>query len=206
MKLLNVLCFAFVLNFAAPLWADPAEELNALLGKVNSLSGLFQQVITDEEGTVVEENSGKFSLQRPGLFRWEIELEFPQLIVTDKNTLWVYDPDLEQVTVQPYASNQQQAPALLLSGDLDTIRDNFSVSTVADELGPTFVLSPLKDVEVFTKMEVTFKEGVFASMTLNDTLAQTTVITFTDVEVNPDFPADHFRFEPPEGVDVLVND
>src|SRR5690606_35806332 len=83
-------------------------ELQRLLSQTRSLQGDFEQVTRDQDGQIVEENTGTFAIKRPGLLRWHIEEPFEQLLVSDGENLWVYDPDLEQVTISTVDEQMQQ--------------------------------------------------------------------------------------------------
>src|SRR5690606_21419429 len=110
-------------------------ELQRLLSQTRSLQGDFEQVTRDQDGQIEEENTGTFAIKRPGLLRWHIEEPFEQLLVSDGENLWVYDPDLEQVTISTVDEQMQQNSALLLSSDLAQIRANYRVDEVRSEGG-----------------------------------------------------------------------
>ena len=133
----------------AVLWcgaAQAASQTNAdtarlvsILQKTNTLSGQFSQLTLDSAGTNLQETKGEMAVQRPGMFRWHTDAPAEQLLVSDGKKVWLYDPDLNQVTVQTLDKRLTNTPALLLSGDLKKIADNFSVS-----------LKTLEDTEEFT--------------------------------------------------------
>jgi outer membrane lipoprotein carrier protein len=183
---------------------DTLLELHQLLNQTRSLQGDFKQITTDQEGEVVEENTGTFAIKRPELLRWHIEQPFEQLLVSDGATLWVYDPDLEQVTINTVDENMQQNSALLLSSDLEGIRTNYRVDEVRKE-GDTqvFALVPLDESNAFERLELKFENEQLSGWALDTALGETSTFTFGNLQINPSLSDQHFHFEPPPGVDVL---
>lgn len=183
---------------------DPLVELHNLLSKTQSLQGDFNQVTTDQEGEVVEENTGTFAIKRPGLLRWHIEKPFEQLLVSNGEVLWVYDPDLEQVTINWVDEQMQQNSTLLLSSDLEKIRANYRADEVTTEGdSKTFTLIPLDQGNAFERLELQFQGDRMKGWELYTELGEKSTFTFEDLKVNEEIPDERFRFEPPPGVDVL---
>lgn len=179
-------------------------ELQHLLGKTQSLQGDFEQITRDQDGEVVEENSGSFAIKRPGLLRWHIEEPFEQLLVSDGETLWVYDPDLEQVTISPVDQQMQQNSALLLSSDLAEIRANYRVEDVRSEDGrKLFSLVPLQVDHAFEKLTLIFEGERMSGWELDTALGERSTFNFSGLRVNQSIPDQEFEFEPPAHVDVL---
>jgi len=204
--------FGLLFIFACPTMAsvaqaDAVNDLNEMLSGMETLQGEFEQVVRDAEGEVIETSSGTFALKRPGLFRWEVEEPFPQLIVSDQEKLWIYDPDLEQVQVSPFDERLQRTPALLLSGDPAAIRDNFVVEKISAEgQGQRFNLVPKGEENMFERMELVFDDQVVSHLTIYDSLGEETAIEFLNLTANRAIADSTFQFEPPPGVDVLVDD
>jgi len=206
--------------------ADPAEQLAALLEPLNSLDGHFQQTLINDKGELLQSSKGVFSLQRPGLFRWQTLEPFPQLLVSNQQNIWLYDEDLEQVIIRPYTEAINKTPALLLSGDprqlsahyriaRDTTRqpeDSESKKKSSGRKGSndTFVLISKNEgvplTQPFTQIVLFFKHRELSKMELTDTLGQISLFNFTHLKVNPVLAANLFTFEPPPGVDVIVDD
>ena len=215
---------AVLLTMSQLTYANPAEQLNALLKSLNSLDGRFQQMLIDSKGEVLQESKGVFSLQRPGLFRWQTLAPFPQLLVSNRRTIWLYDEDLEQVIIRPYTEEMDKTPALLLSGDLDRLSSHYRIThqsedSIAEfeelnekiaseqiESDNTFILSSKSEGETFTQIALTFKNRQLLMMKLTDTLGQVSLIQFNDLKVNPVLETKLFIFEPPPGIDVIVDD
>ena len=194
--------------------ADPAQQLIDLLAPLNTLNGEFQQTLTDANGEVLQESNGVFSLKRPGFFRWQTVEPFPQLLVSNQQTIWLYDEDLEQVIVRPYTESINQTPALLLSGDPNKLSSYYRVqSENINEQEITFTLVSNSEAlptdpttQPFTQIVLSFNNRQLSAMQLTDTLGQVSSFYFTDLIVNPVLASDIFSFTPPPGVDVIVDD
>ncbi|TLX56116.1 outer membrane lipoprotein carrier protein LolA [Stutzerimonas nosocomialis] len=205
MHLIRVL-FASALLFVGPAQADQAastERLTALLSKAETLSGRFSQLSLDGTGTQLQEASGELALKRPGQFRWHTDAPMEQLLVSDGSKVWLYDPDLEQVTIQTLDQRLTHTPALLLSGDVSEISQNFEISHKEAGDVVDFVLKPRASDTLFDNLRLSFRGGVINDMQLIDSVGQRTNILFMGVKMNEPIPADQFTFEIPAGADVI---
>ena len=197
---------AFVPGFAT---AAPAslERLDRFLGEVQTLSGGFRQTLYDDSDRALETSAGEVHLERSaphGRFRWRYTEPYPQLIVGDGQQVWVYDPDLEQVTVRPLDSALGDTPAALLAGNAD-ITDRFELRDLGEREGVAWVsLTPLAGPEGgFQSMALGFSGEALAAMELVDAFGQRTVLEFGTLTRNAPIDDAMFRFEPPAGADVL---
>ncbi|WP_421862892.1 outer membrane lipoprotein chaperone LolA [Motiliproteus sp.] len=205
MKKLFRLLFVALLSLSAGQLqaADAGQNLHRLLGKIDSLSARFEQLVLDGGGTRLQQSQGEMVLARPGKFRWRTDEPFPQLLVSDGETLWMYDEDLEQVTRQAVDQQLSNTPALLLSGDLATLQDSFQIQGPVDSDTGTFRLVPNSQDALFAVLRMQFDQGVPIEMQLEDNLGQQTSVHFYDLAINPSLEARQFEFEVPEGVDLI---
>lgn len=184
--------------------ATATENLERLLNPIQSLSADFQQLILDHSGTRLQSSNGRVELMKPGFFRWETLEPFPQLIVSNGETLWLYDQDLEQVTQQKVDQRISHTPALLLSGDMSQLQANFSVSGPTSGDDGLFRLTPKEADPMYEVLRILFVKGVPAEMQLEDSLGQQTSLQFQNTQINPELDQNAFTFEIPEGVDLIV--
>lgn len=205
MNLLRLLILAVGLA-VLPAQADNAaavKRLTDLLGKSQTLSGRFSQLTLDASGTNLQESTGEMALKRPGQFRWHTDPPLEQLLVSDGKQVWLYDPDLEQVTIQKLDQRLTHTPALLLSGDVSRISDNFEVSYQETSGVADFILRPKAKDSLFDNLRLSFRNGVINDMQLIDSVGQRTNILFSGVRVNPPLEQKLFSFQPPPGTDVI---
>ena len=181
---------------------EDIQQLRDLLQPISSLSARFQQQITDGDGYKLQASEGLFQVSQPNRLRWVVETPMPQQIIADGVTLWIYDPDLEQVIIQPFNDDIAATPAILFSGDLDQLDDAYFVTQLAEG---RFELKPEQGGSLFDSMTIAFDGAKPASIALTDTLGQVTRISFAELDINPTLSGDLFVFEAPDGVDVINN-
>ncbi|MEL7559702.1 outer membrane lipoprotein chaperone LolA [Stutzerimonas chloritidismutans] len=206
MQLIRALFASALLITLAPAHADQAasvQRLTGLLQKAETLTGRFSQLSLDGTGTQLQETSGEMSLKRPGQFRWHTDEPMEQLLVSNGKKVWLYDPDLEQVTIQALDQRLTHTPALLLSGDVSAINENFEVSHQEAGEVVDFTLKPKAKDTLFDSLRLSFRSGVINDMQMVDGVGQRTNILFQGVKLNQPLKADLFTFEVPEGADVI---
>ncbi len=179
---------------------EAVQELQLLLNEFQSLKGKFSQSLSDAEGNALQDSEGDFIVQRPGKIVWHTEAPFEQVLVSDQQTLWLYDPDLEQVTVQKTDERLQQTPLLLLSGDVNRISEYFAVEKVSET---QFELRPLTSEAAFQNLLLSFEEKRLKQVLLSDGLGQTTELNFSETEANQAFDPETFTFHIPPGTDII---
>ncbi|MEH6492415.1 outer membrane lipoprotein chaperone LolA [Halopseudomonas sp.] len=194
---------------ALPALADDAEQksaakrLNELLSAANTMSATFSQMTLSSNGSSLQETTGQVTLQRPGMFRWHTDAPLEQVLISNGEKIWLFDPDLEQVTIQKLDQRLTHTPALLLSGDVSTLAENFSISWKEGSAVDDFVLSPKASDSMFETLRLSFRGGVINDMQLNDPIGQRTNILFQGVQLNQPVDAGQFNFTVPDWVDVI---
>jgi outer membrane lipoprotein carrier protein len=206
MRVFHNITLLWALSLAPQTWSggtpEVIQQLRDLLQPITSLSARFQQQITDGDGYKLQASEGLFQVSQPNRLRWVIETPMPQQIIADGVTLWIYDPDLEQVIIQPFNDDIAATPVILFSGDLDQLDDAYFVTQLAEG---RFELKPEQGGSLFDSMTIAFDGTKPASIALTDTLGQVTRIRFTELDINPALSGDLFVFEAPDGVDVINN-
>lgn len=179
------------------------ERLQRFFIEVKSLRADFEQTVTDAKGKVIQEAKGTFALQRPGKFRWDYRAPYQQIIVADGRKIWVYDADLEQVTVKPLGAALGGTPAQLLSGTRPLEQD-FIISSLPPRDGLEWVelVSKAKEKE-FERVRLGFDQRDLRMMEITDSFGQNTQLKFSSLQRNPVIDAKTFVFVPPKGVDVV---
>lgn len=184
--------------------SDDIAALNDLLANSSSITAQFEQVTVDASGSRVQESTGRLVVQRPDRFRWQVATPFPQLVISDGNSVSIYDPDLEQLTVQPLDPRAGATPALILSGDIDAIARDFDVKEIRREGAfIAFQLIPRSVDSLFESLELSFVEDHINSMKLFDSLGSNTRIDFSSVQLNQPIEPEVFVMKVPEGTDII---
>lgn len=192
----------FLLSAQEVLGANPAgEELELFLGELHSYRADFRQTVVDAEGRMVDEARGELSFRRPGRFRWDYRDPYEQLILADGEQIWIYDPDLEQVTVRPAAD--ARSPMALLDGTR-TLRESFEILNEPEADGLQWLrLQPLEPEGDFESVRVGLDRAELVVMIIEDSFGQVTTIELGNGVRNPSLDEGLFVFVPPEGVDVI---
>jgi outer membrane lipoprotein carrier protein len=201
--LLILLATLSVNRASARAGADARDKLLAFQREVKTLSADFRQVVSDETGAVIQDSAGTVVLARPLRFRWDYRTPFEQLIVSDGDTLWFYDADLEQVTVKVVGENLDNSAALVLSAKRP-IEETFELESMSSRDGLDWVRAKPRDMTgTFQAIEIGFKGRDLGMMVLHDNFGQTTRLEFADVRRNPRVSDTEFRFVVPFGVDIM---
>jgi len=182
---------------------EATRDLRERLDAMNSLQGQFEQIMTDLDGTVLEDSQGDFAMARPGKFDWHTREPFEQRLVSDHNTIWLYDPDLMQVTVRDFDDELQETPALILSDELTELSERFEIEREQENGRTTFALTPRDNESLFRSLELVFEGEMLREIRMYDNLDQISRFELSDLKRNERIDASRFTFEPPEGVDVL---
>ncbi|WP_110667513.1 outer membrane lipoprotein chaperone LolA [Salinicola halophilus] len=193
------------LAVASAAQADQAsvDRLTHLLEPLESYSADFEQQILDASGSSLQDTSGHMWLSRPGHFRWEVNEPYRQLVVSDGDDVTLYDPDLEQVTIQPLDERVTHTPALLLSGSASELAQNYDVSRQQQGASETFTLAPRANDTLFEQLKLTFFSESLDTLQMTDSTGQRTAIDFDNAETNVTIDPAQFEFEIPEGADVI---
>ena len=177
--------------------------LEKFLAKTQSLEANFQQTLRTHEGEVLQQTEGKFYLNRPGKFRWNYKTPYEQIIVSDGERIWIYDVDLEQVTVQKQSAGLPSSPMALLQ-DSAMLHQSFNVSPLDEHEGVYRLKLESKSRESdFTEIVVGVDAKGLRFMQLHDQFEQVTDIVFSEISTNTNIAKEIFEFIPPEGVDVF---
>ena len=177
--------------------------LEKFLENTQTLEASFQQTLRTHDGEVLQHTDGKFYLDRPGKFRWNYRSPYEQIIVSDGVRVWIYDVELQQVTVQKQAAGLPASPMALLE-DSSTLHQSFNVSPLDEHDGVYRLKLESKTKESdFAEIIVGLDAKGLRFMQLHDQFEQVTDIIFSDIVTNTRLAKEIFEFIPPEGVDVF---
>jgi outer membrane lipoprotein carrier protein len=191
--------------------ADGLKDLETFLREVGSAQAGFTQVVTSpkragETTARSKTSSGRFEFLRPNRFRFEYTKPFPQTIVADGQTLWLYDVDLNQVTARKQQEVLGSTPAALIAAgtDLKALSAVFDLKAAPAQDGLEWLEArpKAKDGQL-QSVRVGFRTGQLAVLEIADSLGQRSVLTFNQWQDNAPLKAEQFRFTPPAGADVI---
>jgi outer membrane lipoprotein carrier protein len=196
-------------------FASGTEQLKAFVAQVHSARGDFvQQEVrapgkeqaASDSAQIMPKNttsSGTFVFARPGKFIWSYEKPYEQVLQADGDKLYVYDKDLNQVTIRALGGALGASPAAILFGSND-LDKNFTLRDAGVKAGIDWLelIPKAKDTQ-FQRVGIGFKDGNLQAMELHDVFGNVTLLTFSNIQKNPPLPADAFKFTVPKGADVI---
>lgn len=198
-----LLCTLLGFTFLSSAFAGSVDSLKSFVQHTQTARAQFRQLLLDKKMTTVQEASGTMEFQRPGKFRWLYEKPYQQTIVGDGAKLWLYDPDLKQVTVKKLDQAIGGSPAALLAGN-NEIDKFFNLKDIGKRGTLEWLEATPKGQESsFEMVRMGFNGETLEVMELRDHFGQTTIIKFSGLERNPKLAPDLFRFTPPKGADVI---
>lgn len=204
------LTLSFMLLAIAPMLAQATalEQFKSFVSSTRTARGEFTQRLVKAEGDsgamrISNASSGNFQFARPGKFIWTYQKPYEQLLQADGDKLYIYDKDLNQVTIRPLGNAIGSSPAAILFGSND-LEKNFTLSESGTRDGIEWLqaIPKAKDTN-FEKIGIGLKDGTPVAMELRDSFGQVSVLTFTKFEKNPSQSPSQFRFVIPKGADVL---
>ena len=195
--------------------ADSLDSLAQFLKQTRSMRADFVQVVAApaKEGrpSKPKTSSGSFAFVRPSVFRFDYNKPFVQNIVADGKNLWLFDADLNQVTVRNQAQALGSTPASLIASanDLASLGKEFELQAAPSEAGVDWVVakpkmkdSSLQQVRIGLRSED--GQMVLAHLDIVDAFGTRSQMRFDKVDVNPSqLTASQFNFVPPKGADVV---
>ena len=200
---ITVLSCFFAFWLPAAMAGNGLDALHDFFTDVKGFSADFEQAVFAERSTQMQTSTGHMMLQRPGQFRWDYKTPYKQLIVGDGKKIWIYDEDLEQVTVKAQDAALNNTPAQLLSSN-DAVENNFKITELGAKNDINWLELESREKNVtFTTIRLGFRDKNLTVMELKDTLGNQTLLTFSKVQRNPVIDQAKFKFIPPEGVDVI---
>jgi len=192
------------LLFAGAASAAALDQFKTFVASTKAAKGEFTQKVV-AQGSKDKLSSGSFSFARPGKFIWTYTKPYDQVLQADGEQLFIYDKDLNQVTVRKLGDALGSSPAAILFGSND-LEKNFALSEAGTRDGLEWLkATPKAKDSSFEQIQIGLKNGVPEAMELKDNFGQTSILSFKKFEKNPALNATSFKFVMPKGADVINN-
>lgn len=210
-KTLPALLLWPLLSLAAAMSAQAQDsasvQLDQLLSGIQTFQADVRQLIVESTGGVLEESVIKFKLKRPDGFYWETLEPYPELIVTDGKSLWNYQPDLLQVTIEDWEAERSELAAQLLSGRMDEIEADYFITggDIGNGSAWEFVLEPVDPASLYERVTLYFREGRLDSIHVDNGNGQRTFWEFFEHVLDAPLADEVFMFTAPADMEVLDN-
>jgi outer membrane lipoprotein carrier protein len=183
-------------------------EIEQSLDTMTSFEAEFVQLVHDEKVFREEKSSGRIWVQRPGKFFWRYEQAAQKMdIVADGINLWIYQPDLKQVMVQPLAEIADDLPiSWLASGQ--PLAQRFNVRPLPDKSDGLlwFDLQNQKGgSQEIAFIEIGLQGEHMKEVRLTGSDGKVTRVTFHQAKRNEPIASQQFQFNPAVGIDIIGN-
>jgi len=202
---LTALLAASAIAFSGATHAAALDQFKSFVASTQSAKGEFtqQQLGKAKSGKATPASSGSFVFARPGKFIWTYQKPYEQVLQADGETLYIYDKDLNQVTTRKLGNALGSSPAAILFGS-NKLEENFTLTEAGARDGMEWLNATPKAKDTsFEQISIGLKGGVPMAMELKDTFGQTSRLTFTNFQRNPQLGSQQFKFEVPAGADVV---
>lgn len=204
LKIISVVLILLSSSVSAEAKQSPLQELVETLNRIDTISGTFVQYSVDQRGARVQESRGELKAERGGKFYWHTFEPLEQVVVSDGSEVTIYDPDLEQATVQKAGSQLSNTPAILFSGDTQKIGQLFDVELNEFDRGiRQFYLKPKGNDSLFERLKLQFRGKNVSELRIMDALGQESTMSFVQTQINAEFSKGTFTLTLPEGTDVI---
>lgn len=198
-----VVAAIIALTLTSQAGASSIDRLKQFVRTTHSAQASFDQTVLDQKLAVTRETQGSMVFQRPGKFRWTYAKPYEQIIVGDGAKLWVFDKELNQVTVKPLGDALGSSPAALLAGS-NEIERSFALKDLGSADGIEWLeATPKASESSFKSIRMGFQGNLLSKMEFRDYFGQTTIITFRNLKRNVKPARALFMFSPPPGADII---
>lgn len=205
-RVLIPLLTALAITFPSVASASALEQFKAFVANTKTAKGEFSQQqikMVDGSTKVSKTASGNFMFSRPGRFIWSYLKPYEQSLQADGDKLYIYDKDLNQVTIKAMGGALGASPAAILFGSGE-LEKNFSLKEIGEKQGLEWLeATPKTKDSQFEHVGIGMKDGLPVAMELRDSFGQISLVTLKAVEKNPVFKSDQFKFVLPAGADVF---
>jgi outer membrane lipoprotein carrier protein len=199
---------------AQDLGATALKDLENFVKNTKSGRAAFTQVVTSpaKDGLTpkTKTSTGSFEFLRPNRFEFIYRKPFEQSIVSDGQTLWLYDVDLNQITARKLSQVLNGTPAAVIAAaaDLKGLQADFTLTSLPEKGGLQWVLAIPKTKDgqlqsITVGLKPTDKGTELAALEILDSFGQRSVMSFSQFEINPALTTASFQFTPPVGADVI---
>ena len=195
---------------ACPNTSDTLARVQERYDSIQDLTAAFEQetqavLLAQALAQGAETSRGTVVLSKPGRMRWDYREPETSLVLSDGETLWVYDPAAGQVTRMPMDGDYLAGAALQFLFGAGKLGETFAAETLGCEPGGVEIgLVPLEAAS-FERLSLTARseDGLISETSIVDLFGNRTTIRFSGIALNTSPDPELFRFAPPEGVEVL---
>ncbi|WP_206485780.1 outer membrane lipoprotein chaperone LolA [Thalassotalea sp. G2M2-11] len=189
---------ATVVESSAEQVTDAKAQLMTQLAKTSFFSADFSQQVFDEQGSKLQQSQGKLIVKKPNLVYWQTTQPDPSLIVSDGDSLWFYDPFVEQVSVYTVDASIANTPILLLTSTDELLWQQYAIT---QEQSNKYVIKSRDLNSRVAQLTLTFKQGsaILSQLEILDSTGQTSIVSLENLDSKTAIDEELFHFTIPEG-------
>ncbi|AOW75452.1 hypothetical protein A3Q34_00280 [Colwellia sp. PAMC 20917] len=200
--------FALPFNEATNVIEKPSNDaliiksnLMQKLAKLEYFTANFNQQVLDAEGNELQNAMGTLTVKKPNLVHWQTAEPDESLIVSDGDTLWFFDPFVEQVSAYLLEKALLNTPILLLTSSDPTLWQHYSVSSTDEN---NYLIHANDNNAQVKTLELRFKKNsnMLNSFTILDATGQLSLFKLSQFDQVTVPESALFTFKIPEGVEL----
>ncbi|RLA06299.1 MAG: outer membrane lipoprotein carrier protein LolA [Gammaproteobacteria bacterium] len=201
LKNTTIVSILFFMSFTAQ--ADKANKLDKIIQSIDTLQGNFSQTLHNDKGEVLQKSTGNYFIKKPNKFYWDYKTPHKQLVISNGKSLWLYDTDLEQVTIKNATKSTKDSPISVLLNKKN-LATAFKIKKLnrRENLNWHRLQSKEEDSS-FKEFYVGFDDNYIKVMELHDNFGNITQILFENNKKNLSIQSSFFDYKPPKGVDII---
>jgi len=182
---------------------SPYEKFSELMDKTKTMTADFTLKVLDNTDNITQQSNGKMILKRPGKLIWNTHAPHSQSIIYNGKKVWVYDEDLDQVTIRKDLSLIKKTPVYILAMSPNDIESNYGLTIEKENALVNYVFYSLDAESEFEKLILSFKHGKLYKTVVFDKLQNCIKIEFNNIIINSKIKDKAFTFKIPDDVDVI---
>lgn len=211
MTIMRVVALAAIVAMPAAAQNKPVDRAVAAWAKVKTLSGTFEQALTNPLVRSTVTAKGTFAQQQPNKIAIRFTDPAGDAIVADGANLWVYLQQAAPGQVLKRPMSDEMASPIDIGQFLDSPGAKYEIEPkgperVGDRAAQVVSLVPKKGSDApFSKATVWIDDadGMIRQFEVTESSGLLRRIRLTKVNVNPVIAASEFRFVVPKGVRVV---
>jgi outer membrane lipoprotein carrier protein len=182
----------------------PLQALISTLAETSSIQAEVEQLILSQDGRQIQALQAELVMQKPNKLNWHVIAPYEELMISDGESLWYYEPDLEQVSIQDFPDDVENNPILLLNDDLQAIADAYEVSMgYVDAEVKQYILLPLTTSSSYERFSMTFSGADILQMQFESSVGQLTSFSFSNITNNAAIDPTVFSFVTPADIEII---
>ncbi len=179
--------------------SEASERLIEKLGEIDTFHAKFTQQIVSNDGTPKETHTGYFALQKPDKLIWAELQPYETFVLIEGETMSVFEPDLEQLTISELDTTNNLSPANLLLATSTELLSGFRVTQDTNR----FQLTPVDSVAEFRELVIEFSGDRIKSVSILEHLNSKTKFSFNETKFNQPLEENVFFLDIPPDTEII---